>query len=135
MIVFRKIFKKKQSLGEWGEEYAAEIYKKKGYKILDKNYFNRKGKRLGEVDFIALKDKQLAFVEVKTRTSDRFGTPAEAVGSLKQQRLRRATKYFLLQNPEYSKYGYRIDVAELKTDLDRNAESVNIIENAVADNI
>src|SRR3989344_8341959 len=78
--VMLNIFKKpKQSLGSWGEDYIASEYKKKGYKILDKNYFNRKGKQLGEIDFIALKDRDLAFVDVKTRTNTAYGRPGESV--------------------------------------------------------
>lgn len=126
---------KKQSLGQWGEEYIAKEYKKKGFKILDKNYFNRKGKSLGEIDFIAVKGRDLAFVEVKTRTNTAFGRPAESVDMFKQQKLVRATKMFLKYNPKYRDYDYRIDVAELITDLDRNVKDVNILVNAVEDTL
>ena len=108
---------KNKPLGEWGEDYIADIYSRRGFKIFGKNYFNRKGKRLGEIDLVALKDKLLVFVEVKTRTSDRFGTPAEAVNSWKQQRLLLACKSFLLENPQFANYACRIDVAELVTDV------------------
>ena len=125
--------KKKQSLGQWGEEYIAKEYKKKGFKILDKNYFNRRGRRLGEIDFIAVKGRDLAFVEVKTRTNTVYGRPAESVDFFKQQKLVRATKMFLKGNPKYKDFQYHIDVAELLCDLDRNVKDVNILVNAVED--
>lgn len=126
------IFKPKP-LGEWGEDYIADLYQRKGYRILDKNYFNHQGKRVGEIDVIAVKDKNLVFVEVKTRTNLQYGTPAEAVTIWKQQRLIKACKTFLNYNPKFADYNYRIDVAELQTDLDRKRKSVRIIENAVED--
>jgi len=130
------IFKKtKQSLGAWGEDYIAKEYKKKGYKILDKNYFNRKGKQLGEIDFIALKDKDLAFVEVKTRTNTAYGRPGESVDFFKQQKLVRASKKFIQDNPAYKDFQYHIDVAELICDLDRTVRDVNILVNAVEDTL
>lgn len=126
--------KKSRSLGEWGEDHIAGLYRSRGFRILDKNYFNRKGKRLGEIDLIAVKDKLLVFVEVKTRASLKFGTPAEAVDVFKQRRLLSASKHFLAQNPEFFDYACRIDVAEVLTDVDKISKSVNIIENAIEDN-
>jgi putative endonuclease len=126
--------KKQPSLGAWGEEHVAGWYRSRGFKILDKNFYNRKGKRLGEIDLVALKEKLLVFVEVKTRVSSRFGAPAEAVDIFKQRRLISACKYFLAQNPRFSDHTCRIDVAEVFSDIDRNPISVNIIENAIEDN-
>lgn len=126
-------FLQQKNLGQWGEEYIASLYQRKGYKILDKNYFNRFGKRLGEIDIVAVKEKELVFVEVKTRTSESFGSGFEAIVGWKEQRLVRACKLFLKNNPEFADYQYRIDVAELKTDLDRNQRTVKIIENAIED--
>ena len=132
MFNFSSWFSKKD-LGAWGENYIAGLYQRKGYKILDTNYFNRQGKQVGEIDLIAVKDKNLVFVEVKTRTSEAYGTPAESVTGWKQQRLRKACQLFLHRNPRYADYNYRIDVAELKTDLDRKNNCVRIIENAIED--
>ena len=123
-----------KSIGQWGEEYIASLYQRQGYRILGRNFFNRSGKRLGEIDLVAAKDRSLVFVEVKTRTSHSYGTPAEAVTPWKQNRLIAACKYFLISHPQYAGYDYRIDVAELSTDLDRSRKSVRIITNAVEDN-
>ena len=121
-------------MGEWGEDYIGNLYERKGYRILDKNYFNRKGRRGCEIDLVAVKDKNLVFVDVKTRTSSSYGSPAEAVNTWKQRRLVKACKLFIYLHPQFSDYNYRIDVAELKTDIDRKHKSVTIIENAVEDN-
>ncbi len=48
---------KPKSLGQLGEEFGQSEYRRRGYKILAANFFNRKGLRFGEIDFIA-KDKE-----------------------------------------------------------------------------
>ena len=72
----------KRSFGAIGEQLAAEYLEKKGFVILDRNY--RSG-RFGEVDIVALEKDFLCFIEVKTRTSSNFGSPAEAVGHTKEK--------------------------------------------------
>ena len=48
------IFKlNKNSIGYKGEKIAERFLKKKGYKILQRNWCNKKGKRIGEIDIIA----------------------------------------------------------------------------------
>jgi len=131
-MIFNKLFRKK-SLGQWGEEQAAEIYKSKGFEVLDRNYFNRRGKQVGEIDLVAAKDKLIVFIEVKTRSSDRYGSPADAVNQFKQQKLLKSCKIFIQNHPQYQEYQMRIDVVEIKANLDRSEKSVNIIENAVED--
>lgn len=65
----------RQRLGKSGEEAVAEYLKKNGYKILSKNYRCK----LGEIDLIARDGKNLVFIEVKTRSGLRYGSPAAAV--------------------------------------------------------
>ena len=69
---------------------------KLGYVIEARNYRCP----FGEVDIIARDSGILAFVEVKTRQSDRFGTPKEAVDFQKQQRLNRIALYYLASQGE-----------------------------------
>ena len=71
-------------LGAAGEARAARWYEARGYRILARNWRCREG----ELDLVAWRRGVLVVVEVKTRRSDRFGTPAEAVTPAKQQRLR-----------------------------------------------
>jgi len=122
-------------LGRLGEVFAQAEYKKQGYKILGANVFNRRGKRMGEIDFVATKGRNIVFVEVKTRTSPggRFGLPQESVNFYKQQRLLRMVKLFLLQHPEFQKFTPRIDVCVVICGLDKLPQRAIIIPNAVED--
>jgi putative endonuclease len=81
----------KQLLGKGGERLAERYLQKKGYKIIERNYRCRRG----EVDLIVLDRKVIVFVEVKTRSDHRFGTPLEAVENRKQQKMIQAAQFFL----------------------------------------
>jgi putative endonuclease len=81
----------KQLLGQQGEKLAEQYLKRKGYKLVQRNYRCLSG----EVDLIVLDRRVIVFVEVKTRTDDRFGTPFEAVEMRKQQKMIRAAQFFL----------------------------------------
>ncbi len=119
------------NLGKAGEELVAKHYKQRGYKLIERNYIFPHGKQVGEIDLIFLKDKELVFVEVKARSSTRFGTPFEAVDFYKQQKLIKTAKLFLKTKPHYAEYGYRIDVAAV--DIDNSEKPVIILENAIED--
>ncbi len=56
-------------IGSLGEDLGCRYLREKGYKILQMNYCNASGRRLGEIDIVAQKGKELIFVEVKTRLS------------------------------------------------------------------
>ena len=128
--------KKQKSLGQLGEEQAQEEYKKRGYKIIAANEYNKKGKRLGEIDFIAKNKQSIVFVEVKTRTAgvDKFGKGVESVNIYKQQKLLRAVKMYFLRNPKMLELKPQIDVCLLEyTEFDKTFKPAIIIPNAVED--
>ena len=75
----------RQALGARGEDAAALWYEEQGYEILERNWRRREG----EVDLIVRRGATVVFSEVKTRSSDRFGTGAESVLPAKQRRIRR----------------------------------------------
>ena len=79
------------TLGERGEMIAWGHLREKGYTLLEKNYRCA----LGEMDVIARKNGRLVFVEIKTRSSDRFGLPEEAVHSVKQKKLLKLAQWYL----------------------------------------
>jgi putative endonuclease len=81
----------KQALGREGERLAELFLKKKGYKLVQRNYRCRGG----EVDLIVLDRRVVVFVEVKTRTDHEFGSPLEAVEPRKQRRMILAAQFFL----------------------------------------
>ncbi len=127
---------KPKTLGQLGEEQAQLEYKRLGYKIIAANFFNKKGLRLGEIDFIARNNKQLIFVEVKTRSSlaVKFGGGAEAVNKLKQLKILKAVKVFQLANPHYQQLRPQIDVCVMEySEVDKAFKSAKIIANAVED--
>lgn len=80
-------------LGAEGEEAAVRFLRKLGAKIIERNLRSP----VGEIDIIARLKKQLLFVEVKTRSSQLYGTPAEAVGPRKQQQIIRTAQWYLQQ--------------------------------------
>lgn len=84
-------FYRKKSLGERGEDAAARFLKRQGYTILERGHDSR----LGELDIIAVDDRTIVFVEVKTRTSDGAGRPTEAVDDRKQRRMTQAALGYL----------------------------------------
>lgn len=80
----------KNPLGKIGEELAAKYLSKLGYKIIETNFRIRGG----EIDIIALDKNTLVYIEVKTRSSHKFGTPEEAVTPWKLKFLERAAKFY-----------------------------------------
>ncbi len=76
--------------GSLGEKIAVEYLRKQGYKILEQNF----SKRWGEIDIIAIDGDTLVFVEVKTRTSNQFGTPLEAITPWKLKTLIRTLQFY-----------------------------------------
>jgi len=89
----------RSELGTIGENMAADILEKSGYKIICRNYRCR----MGEIDIVAEKQGELCFIEVKTRTGSRYGRPCEAVDSRKQEHIRRAAECYL---KEMERMGY-----------------------------
>lgn len=81
----------RQRLGHHGEQMAARWYEDAGYEVLERNWRRREG----EVDLIVRRGRTVAFCEVKTRTSDRYGTGAESVLAAKQRRIRRLASRWL----------------------------------------
>lgn len=76
-----------------GENFAAKYLKRKGYKIICRNF----DVKFAEIDIIAKKGKIIAFVEVKQRKTTLFGLPREAVGIDKQKKIRKAASLFMVK--------------------------------------
>lgn len=99
----------KQIVGKAGEEKASKYLKEKGYEIIEKNFRCREG----EIDIIAKdKNKELVFVEVKTRRTYEYGEPAEAVNFMKQKHIQRVAKYYILKNKLINN-SIRFDIIEI----------------------
>lgn len=78
-------------LGKEGEKKAAFYLEDKGYTILAKNWRFRRC----EIDLIAGKDREIVFVEVKTRRNEGFGEPELAVTKAKQAKMAEAAAAFM----------------------------------------
>lgn len=78
-------------LGKKGEKLAVEFLEKLGYKIIAINWHERKF----EMDIIAQEKNQIVFVEVKTRNTDYFGSPVEAVTPAKQKHLIEGANFYI----------------------------------------
>lgn len=96
------------SLGDSGEGLACSYLRKRGYRVIDRNYRCR----LGEIDIIARRGDTLIFCEVKTRLNREFGEPFEAVTLGKQNRLRRLAQFYLVSHPNDAS-NFRFDVLSI----------------------
>lgn len=95
-------------IGALGEDFAASILEAEGYTILHRNWRPEKGRQ--EVDIIAKIEKQIVFVEVKTRTSIYFGEPEEYVSPDKMKNLFHAASMFFTQSDGNEYLDVRFDV-------------------------
>ncbi|MBP3284053.1 MAG: YraN family protein [Clostridia bacterium] len=98
-------------LGNFGEDAAEKFLKRQGYKILERNYRCR----FGEVDLVALEDGCLVFVEVKTRVSEKYGNPSNAVNGMKLQHMKK-TALSYINYRRMGDYPARFDIAEVFAD-------------------
>ena len=115
---------KKQIEGDIGEKIALEYLKSKGYTIVSKNFRCKQG----EIDIIAEDSDNIIFIEVKTRTSTKFGEAKEAVNTEKQKHIYKAAGYFLYKNNLESRF-VRIDVIEVY--ILKNGVKINHIKQAI----
>ena len=108
----------KKFLGAAGENKVSTYLKKSGCKILKRNYRTP----FGEADIVVQDGEDIAFVEVKTRSTDSFSRPAEAVGARKRKKYVDIANYYMLGAEEET--NIRFDVAEV------TKEGINWIKNA-----
>jgi putative endonuclease len=114
-----------KSLGERGENFAARHLKRLGYHIVGRQV----DLRVGELDIVAVDGRTVVFVEVKTRTSDSAGAPAEAVDELRQERMTRAALAYL-KSHGLLEYSARFDVVALTWPEGAHTPTVEHIQNA-----
>jgi len=81
----------RKRLGTWGERLAEAHLTGKGIHILERGFRVRSG----EIDLIGEERGEIVFVEVRTRSSARFGDPLETVRDAKRRRIVRAASCYL----------------------------------------
>lgn len=113
-----------------GEDKACDFLKKIGYKIIERNF--RKG--YGELDIVAIdpsegKGKEtLVFVEVKTRTSNQFGTPLESITYWKLREIIKTAQFYKLIHPNLPE-SMRIDAVAVDLSTNNNTQNIEHVKN------
>ncbi|MGN0484542.1 MAG: YraN family protein [Lachnospiraceae bacterium] len=112
--------KNMRKTGTEQEKKAAEYLQQQGYRILEQNYRCRQG----EIDLIAKDGEYLVFVEVKYRTQDSCGEPAEAVTAYKQRKISRTALFYCMKHSLPEDTPCRFDVVSILGD------QIELIQNA-----
>ena len=112
----------KQTLGAKGERLALQFLRRRGYRIIARNF----SCRFGEIDIIARQGKSTVFVEVKTRSSCGFGLPEESVRQDKIKHLLRSAQFYI-KNYTDPEGNFRFDVVSI---ILGDTSRINLIKNA-----
>jgi putative endonuclease len=116
----------RQSLGKRGEAYAAQYLAARQYVILERNWHCP----LGEIDLVTERDDQVIFVEVRTRQTDRLGTPEESITPAKRAKLIAAAQIYLDEHDQLDR-DWRIDVVAIEVGSRGEVTRCTVIENAI----
>ena len=111
-----------RSIGRYGEDLAARYLQAQGLALIDRNWRGRNG----EIDLVALHDGVLVVCEVKTRTTEAFGGPIEAITPTKLQRLRELASEWLTAH-DLPVEGLRIDVVGVRLPVRGRARVEHLI--------
>ena len=112
--------------GREGESAALRFLKKKGYRILEKNFRSK----VGEIDIIAEQDGVIVFVEVKARADHEFGHPLNALTPAKQKKIIQTAQSFLARK-RISDKPMRFDVVALTSDAEGpDSWQIELLQNA-----
>ncbi len=123
----------KRKLGDIGEKIARGYLKKQGYQILEQNY----QKPWGEIDIITQKNKEIIFIEVKTRTVSEGQSlgyspyPEENVGFNKKQKVIRTAQTYLLEKKYPLETFWQIDVIAVELNIQTRKANLKHIKNAI----
>lgn len=98
----------KQKLGRIGEDIAVKYLVKRKYRIIERNFKCK----IGEIDIIAKDKDELVFIEVKSRTSNQYGNPVDAVNENKQKHIHKSAEYYVYINGAENEY-IRFEVIEI----------------------
>jgi putative endonuclease len=118
----------RRDTGIIGERLAGDFLKKHGYRLIETNYRCPHG----EIDIVARHKDSLAFVEVRTKKSLKFGSPEESITPSKKEKMR-AAAYHYLQTHDNLPQSWRIDVVALELDGRSKLSRAELIENAVGE--
>ena len=116
----------RQEVGKLGEKLAQKFLKRKGYRILETGFRCREG----EIDIIAQQKDYLVFIEVRTKSSLRFGTPEESITQKKKEKLITSASTYISTHQNITSL-WRIDVVAIEIDQKGKSKRIELIENAI----
>lgn len=111
--------------GSIGEKIAVKYVKKRGYKIIKRNF----KLRCGEIDIIAQDGECISFIEVKARTSNSFAEPYESVNYTKQKKVYRLAQIWLSINGYYNAT-CRFDIVSILLSKNYRVKEIKLIKDA-----
>ncbi|MFH1656537.1 MAG: YraN family protein [Candidatus Nealsonbacteria bacterium] len=133
----------RKRLGDYGEKIACSYLAKKGYEILERNYFKELSNLVkGEIDIIVKKKKTICFVEVKTIKDNQdkflnsvnsgFFNPEDKVDFEKQKQLLKFAEIWLGENNIFLESNWQIDVVSVRVNLETQKAKIKHFENIVS---
>jgi putative endonuclease len=114
-----------KEVGAKGEKLAAKFLKRKGYKVIQRNYKCK----LGEIDIVAEHDGTIVFVEVKTRQTQEFGPPQYAVTAAKRGQISKVALSYI-RDKKMVDQSCRFDVIGITFQSESHKPEIDHIENA-----
>ena len=116
-----------KEFGDWGEQIAVDYLNDHNVKIIGRNIRTN----YGEIDILGQKDGILIFFEVKTRRTENFGNPEDAVNYIKQEHMKNSAIEFIQSNANME-IDWRIDVIGIYTGKN-NKLQIRWFKNAITD--
>lgn len=117
-----------KEFGAKGEDAACGYLRRNGYQIIERNFRTRNG----EIDIIAIdksiKPQTLCFIEVKTRFSDEFGDPLEAITYYKLQALIRTALFYQMSHPKLPQL-LRLDAVSITMSHEGEVLDLKLVKN------
>ena len=114
-----------QEVGAKGEKLAVKFLKRKGYRIVQRNYRCK----LGEIDIVAQQSGTIVFVEVKARQTQEFGPPQYAITAAKKKQISRVALWYI-KDKKVTEQTCRFDVIGITFSPESRKPRVEHIENA-----
>lgn len=115
--------------GARAEEMVARHLSERGLRVIARNWRCS----AGELDIVALSDEALVFVEVRSRSGERYGSALESIGDDKIARVLAAAEYFVMEHPQYADLPWQIDLAAITTNRNGVVQQYRHLENVIID--